>query len=155
MVLSYRLLFVKIHLPQTKHLFLKKKKKEKKLKRLQITLEELQPKDPNYLTLRTSILEEIEKLQVDIQESSEYTDEIEYIGKTYDILFDYYDILENTQNDNAASSSTSIKNNIVEKSVNYDVTSTEKENEKNEEPANNDLDTNIFESDRLDKLNKL
>jgi len=115
-------------------------KKEKRIEKLNNKLNELNPSDPNYLNIRTNILEELDKLKEEVNESANYMDDIEYFGKTYDILFDYYDIYDTNQ----------------KTTQKQDVNTTESDNTNNIESSSNDLVSHdIFESDKLDLLNKL
>lgn len=71
-----------------------------KLSRLKNDLEELDKKRtefaslPNFIEIRAKLIENISNLENEIDEINNYEDETEYYAKTYQILFNYYDILD-------------------------------------------------------------
>lgn len=75
-------------------------KKKVKLSRLKSELEEIDNKQnnlsniPNYIEVRAKLIDEISNLKDEIEEINNYQDETEYYSKTYNILFNYYDILD-------------------------------------------------------------
>ena len=75
-------------------------KKTLKLNKLKNELEELDGKRsdydviPDFIKLRAKLIENITNLEEEINQISNYEDETEYYSKTYQILFNYYDILD-------------------------------------------------------------
>jgi len=75
-------------------------KKKNKLIEFKNKLEELDNKRnefaefPNFIELRAKLVEDISNLEDEIQQINNYEDETEYYSKTYQILFNYYDILD-------------------------------------------------------------
>lgn len=75
-------------------------KKNIKLLELKNKLEELDNKRnefaefPNFIELRAKLVENISNLEDEIQQINNYEDETEYYSKTYQILFNYYDMLD-------------------------------------------------------------
>lgn len=75
-------------------------KKTLKLNKLKNELEELDNKRsdfdeiPDFIKLRTKLIENILNLEEEIKQINNYEDETEYYSKTYQILFNYYDILD-------------------------------------------------------------
>ena len=75
-------------------------KKTIKLNKLKNELEELDSKRsdfntiPDFIKLRAKLIENISNLEEEIKQISNYEDETEYYSKTYQILFNYYDILD-------------------------------------------------------------
>ncbi len=72
--------------------------KLKKLDKARSDLELLDKSNPtdndDYIFNRAQIIEEISRLEEEIKQSENYEDEIDYYSKTYDILFNYYDIID-------------------------------------------------------------
>ena len=72
----------------------------KKIKRLEKLKSDLVQIDlnssitPNYISVRTRIIDDINKIEEDICQVENYEDELEYYSKTYDILFNYYNIID-------------------------------------------------------------
>ena len=72
-------------------------KKQKKLLKLQNELSILDTKSSeleNYILIRTKIVDEINSLTEEIDQIENYDEELEYYGKTHEILFNYYDIID-------------------------------------------------------------
>jgi hypothetical protein len=75
-------------------------KKTLKLNKFKNELEELDKKRndyieiQNFIKLRATLIDNISNLEEEIKEISNYDDETEYYSKTYQILFNYYDILD-------------------------------------------------------------
>ena len=71
-------------------------KKQKKLAKLRSELVEMDkiPESVNYISNRSILIDEISKLEEDINLIENYDDEIEYYFKTHQILFNYYDIID-------------------------------------------------------------
>ena len=72
-------------------------KKLKRLEKLKLDLELLDSNSsstPNYISLRSKILDDINKLDEEIYQVENYEDELDYYSKTYDILFNYYNIID-------------------------------------------------------------
>lgn len=71
-----------------------------KLSKLKNDLEDLDNKRsefvslPNFIEMRAKLIENISNLENEIEEINNYEDETEYYAKTYQILFNYYDILD-------------------------------------------------------------
>ncbi len=72
----------------------KKMKRLEKLKSDLITLDSNNSSTPNYISLRSKILDDINKLEDEISQVENYEDELDYYSKTYDILFNYYNIID-------------------------------------------------------------
>lgn len=72
-------------------------KKMKRLEKLRNDLDVLDSNSgttPNYISLRSKILDDINRLEDEISQVENYEDELEYYSKTYDILFNYYNIID-------------------------------------------------------------
>lgn len=75
-------------------------KKTLKLNKLKNELEELDARRndfdviPDFIKLRANLIENISNIEEEINQISNYEDETEYYSKTYQILFNYYDILD-------------------------------------------------------------
>lgn len=75
----------------------KKIAKLEKLKNDLVELENLKNESndiPNYIGLRAKIIEDISSLEEELFQIENYEEETEYYSKTYQILFNYYDILD-------------------------------------------------------------
>lgn len=120
--------------------------KQKKLEKLNndlLKLNSLKKKNDNYLITRSKIIEEIDKLNLEIEDVQNYDEETEYFFKTSEILFNYYDILDGQ-----------IKQEIDDDKT-YD-----NNNSKDEEIFENSLIVDGFQifnnsNSTLDKLNEL
>jgi hypothetical protein len=72
-------------------------KKTQRLEKLQSDLERLEQEgtlNPDFLFIRASLLEEIRTINEEIGQIGDWEEETEYYAKTYEILFNYYDILD-------------------------------------------------------------
>src|SRR3990167_5416364 len=75
-------------------------KKIKKINKLKNELENLDNQKnelteiPNFIKLRVKLIENISNLEEEIKQINNYEDETEYYSKTYQILFNYYDLLD-------------------------------------------------------------
>lgn len=49
---------------------------------------------PNFIEVRAKIIDNIQLLEEEIEQINNYEEEMEYFSKTYQILFNYYDILD-------------------------------------------------------------
>lgn len=144
-----------------------------KLEKLEKDLEKLEKEsisNQNYLFIRANLLEEISNIKEELGNVIYLEDETEYYAKTYQILFNYYDILDG-QIENELE--LNITDNNLNSPINSELISKNIENKKNIEnnvkilnqnnlkdlENSNDLDNiNIKElknnlSDRLDKIN--
>ena len=96
----------------------KKTKRLEKIKNDLINLDHCSTNNPNFITLRSKLLDEISKLEDDLNRIENYDDELEYYSKTHQILFNYYDIidgqnsseLKENSNSNSVEESTENKN---------------------------------------------
>jgi hypothetical protein len=95
--------------------------KLKRLEKAKSDLELLDRSNPtendDYIFSRAQIIEEISRLEDEIKQAENYEDEIDYYSKTYDILFNYYDIID-------AQNPIEIKHSTNENSNNLNTTST-------------------------------
>lgn len=72
-------------------------KKIKKLTKLREELDDLDKKCSeldNYIIIRSKLLDDIRYIEEELENIENYEDELEYYGKTHDILFNYYDIID-------------------------------------------------------------
>lgn len=75
-------------------------KKTLKLNKLKNDLEDLDARRsdfnviPDFINLRSKLIENISNLEEEINQINNYEDETEYYSKTYKILFNYYDIFD-------------------------------------------------------------
>lgn len=72
-------------------------KKIKKLDKLKNDLKNIDINNsttPNYVSVRSKMLDDISRIEEEINQIENYEDELEYYSKTYDILFNYYDIID-------------------------------------------------------------
>lgn len=122
-------------------------KKEKRLDKLKAKLNNLDPKDPEYLNIRTIIIDEIQTLHNEIKEISNYENEIDYFGKTHDLLFDYYDSIHTKSSDNC--------NNYINNDANTSENDKQNNDNTSDDHLKNKNDDNIFNSDTLCMLNEL
>ncbi len=99
-------------------------KKTKRLEKLRYDLEELDKNESgniNYISQRTKLLEEIGVLEDEIGCVENYEEEMDYYSKTYDILFNYYDIIDainpneikETKNINEPNTVAASSNNVI------------------------------------------
>lgn len=140
---------------------------------------------PNYIELRAKLIDDISNLEDEIKQINNYEDETEYYSKTYQILFNYYDILDgqieseiNGNNCILEDDSKQIDNGIDFKNNDELITenlnqintnnninnNSNKENYTNNNVSNNHVDEweldgvqifNSFKKSRLDTLNEL
>jgi hypothetical protein len=72
----------------------KKIKKLDKLKQELYDLEQINIQNPDYITVRSKLLDDIYELENDIKHIENYDEELEYYVKTHDILLNYYDLID-------------------------------------------------------------
>jgi hypothetical protein len=139
-------------------------KKELKLDKLKKKLNEINNNiiDDNFITLKSQLITEIENLEFEIIEVKNYDTELDYYSRTYEILFNYYDIIDG----NNACNNSELKNLLIENNnintINTENNETslniknENENE-NENSFDSELnDIGIFsKKEKLDKLEML
>ena len=75
--------------------------------------------DNNFLTFNSDLITEIENLEFEIFELKNYDTELDYYSRTYEILFNYYDIIDgnmvcNNINDNSEKKNLLIENKNIE-----------------------------------------
>jgi hypothetical protein len=135
-------------------------KKLKRLEKLKVDLELLDSNSsniPNYISLRSKILDDINKLDEEINQVENYEDELDYYSKTYDILFNYYNIIDGMNQKEIDQ----IKNELKESDTKENYSETKPNEIKNNFEYNNidmdlDMDSNIkldnkFESEKKEK----
>ena len=130
-------------------------KKTLKLNKFKNELEELDNKRsdydeiPDFIKLRTKLIENISNLEEEIKQINNYEDETEYYSKTYQILFNYYDILDGQIDSEINSQFNNIENKTNENEINENETN---ENETNENETNenetNENETNKNETNK-------
>ena len=71
-------------------------KKEFKLEKLKKKLDELNKNilDDNFTNNKSQLLTDIDCLEIEINEIRNYDKELDYYSRTYEILFNYYDIID-------------------------------------------------------------
>lgn len=140
-------------------------KKNTKLLKLKKELESIDKRreefanNPKLIDQRAKLIENITNLEDEIEQINNYEDETEYYSKTYQILFNYYDILDG-QIDNEINNQfnspndKNIKQTIDETNVPFnsiDATNTignkENENNSNNDPLTNNISNSIDEWD--------
>jgi len=139
-------------------------KKTQKLEKLESDLEILEREgitNPNYLFIRANLLEEISTIKEELECCVELEDETEYYAKTYQILFNYYDILDG-QIENELEQDLSLPNENSNKN-NKELTSKNIENIENlknfenieniENTDNMENDSDIIKPEEQDKTN--
>lgn len=156
--------------------------KLKKLDKARSDLELLDKSNPtdndDYIFNRAQIIEEISRLEEEIKQSENYEDEIDYYSKTYDILFNYYDIIDaqnpieikqftndfsddqtsstsvivdNTPNNNLVTDKNTV--NDIDESTENELTNTETDINSNSKPNSNTNPNNNFSVDGIDIFN--
>jgi len=154
-------------------------KKILRLKELKDKLEELDNGQneftdiPNFIGIRTELIDELHNLKEELVQIENYEEETEYYSKTYQILFNYYDILDgqiaNEININNQQYSVEGNNGIIDSNEllsNNEKTNTEINN-KNNEKTNTEINNkdewnfdgiqifNSVKSSKLDVLNEM
>jgi hypothetical protein len=153
-------------------------KKELKLEKLQKKLADINNniENENFTNMKSKILTEIDNLETEINEIINYDKELDYFSRTYEILFNYYDIIDgntiiseeniiqNNEKDN------NIKDNIINNfkeniydNINENIM--DNENIIDNENIDNDKENNsffqditendIFKKEKVDKLEML
>ena len=155
-------------------------KKRLKLENLKKELEDLDNKRneysnvPNFINIRAKIIEEISELENELVQIENYEEETEYYSKTYQILFNYYDILDgqieneiNVKYSETEQTETEIDNNLQKNIHNTLVTDTSEINENSDNSnlisnsKNNEWNYdgieifNCTKSSKLDLLNEI
>ena len=72
----------------------KKEKRLEKLKNDLIIIDSNSSTTSNYICIRAKMIDDINRLEEEINQTNNYDDELEYYSKTYDILFNYYNIID-------------------------------------------------------------
>lgn len=131
--------------------------KPKKIKRLSKLKNDLISLDSNsnenYLTVRSQLLDEIDKLEEEINNIENYNDELEYYCKTHQILFNYYDIIDG-QNPLEIKDSNNLD--IIEEEIDEDETKKDNVNKNNIDEWNFDgIEIFNSKSNKLDLLNQI
>lgn len=120
----------------------KKISKLEKLKNDLINLENRKNESdniPNYIGIRAKIIEDISCLEEEIFQIENYEEETEYYSKTYQILFNYYDILDG-QIENELNMNLDSPNNKIQNDININ-------SDKNYDSINNSDNLNTYDND--------
>jgi hypothetical protein len=132
-------------------------KKELKLEKLLKKLNEVNNniinqniENENFTNIKSQLLTEIENLETEIDEIKNYDKELDYYSRTYEILFNYYDIIDG--------------NTIISENEKQNEKLDEKLDEKIDENLDNEIDNSffqditendIFKKEKVDKLEML
>jgi len=148
-------------------------KKEIKLEKLKKKLEEININidSDNFTNNKSLLLTEIENLETEINEIKNYDKELDYFSRTYEILFNYYDIIdgnsiisdEKLDTKNINKNNESNQNEINQNESNQNEIN---QNESNQNESNSDenidnsffqdiTDNDIFKKEKVDKLEML
>ena len=129
-------------------------KKELKLEKLNKKLEEINNniEDDNYTNIKSQLLTEIDNLELEINEIKNYDKELDYFSRTYEILFNYYDIIDG----NTIISENDKLNEKSKEKPNYDSNDLLKTKEDDGNSFFQDITENdIFKKEKVDKLEML
>jgi hypothetical protein len=132
-------------------------KKELKLDKLKKKLNEMNNNtiDDNFITLKSQLITEIENLEFEIIEIKNYDTELEYYSRTYEILFNYYDIIDG----NTVCNDSELKNVLIDNNIEPIKIENNNNIENNEIENSFDSELNdigIFsKKEKLDKLEML
>jgi hypothetical protein len=128
-------------------------KKELKLEKLLKKLNEVNNniinqniENENFTNIKSQLLTEIENLETEIDEIKNYDKELDYYSRTYEILFNYYDIIDG--------------NTIISENEKINDKQNEKRKLKDDDEINNSFfeditENDIFKKDKVDKLEML
>ena len=140
-------------------------KKELKLEKLNKKLEEINNNIniDNFTNIKSQLLIDIDNLETEINEIKNYDKELDYFSRTYEILFNYYDIIDgNTiiSENNINLINNEDDNNLkIKNTENLELDKKIVESYKKEEfddSFNQDLSENdIFKKEKVDKLEML
>lgn len=116
----------------------KMKKKFLYLEQKMINMENNVSEISNYPSKKSSLSQQIIDLGIEIEQAENYTDELEYLSKVHDVVFDYYSLYDN-QDDKRQYSHQAIELSIKNEENNTEIKNnndTDKENDINSENTN-------------------
>jgi hypothetical protein len=141
--------------------------KQEKLQKLKNKLKILDSKNSeiiNYINTRTLIIDKINVLEEEINKIQNYEDELEYYEKTYEILFNYYDIVDGhkivsnqcdfTQNNpssNFYNHNNQEQENIKQENQEQEIQNLKEKEQKEKEQENQDLKQKDQEKEQEEK----
>lgn len=118
--------------------------------------------------LKVKLKNDINRLQKEYDDINNYVDELEYFSKTYNTIFDYYDIIDkyndknNNDNDKNNNDNTNIKNDdmVSDDKISYSIDDDKLSFSIDEDSITSELYKKTIkidteEDDKLEKLNKL